>query len=190
MYSRTQFVSHGVHSSCYTDKPLYAASRNNSCSRWEETDSHTRCWRTSEFMNVKAGGTCTNPLRWNVSRFTDLGKYGTLSAKTKLFRLIFHKHYKTHPHLTHMYLLRILVPNNYFNTILPTITRIVLFHFIHSFIPQFVLRLVHSLFQSQFSTQCDLVLPLSISDTFSLRSSCSCLRLLPCLLVTSFNNVF
>jgi len=42
-----------------------------------------------------------------------------------------------------------------------------------------VLRQVHSLFQSAFSTQCDLVLPL-----FSLRSISSCKRLLPRLPVT------
>jgi len=35
---------------------------------------------------------------------------------------------------------------------------------IYSFIPQSVLRQGHSIFQSEFSTQCDLVLPLSISN--------------------------
>jgi hypothetical protein len=40
---------------------------------------------------------------------------------------------------------------------------------IHSFIPQSVLRQVHSLFQSQFSTQCDLVLPVSTSSVLSFR---------------------
>ena len=42
-------------------------------------------------------------------------------------------------------------------------------------------RHVHSLLESEFSRECDLVLPLSIS----LRSSCSCLTLLPRLPVTS-----
>ena len=57
---------------------------------------------------------------------------------------------------------------------------------IHSFIPQAVLRQIHSLFQSEFSTECDLVLPLSIySYPFvSLRLISSCLRLIRCLRVT------
>jgi hypothetical protein len=42
---------------------------------------------------------------------------------------------------------------------------------IMSFIPQSVLRQVHSLFQSQFSTECDLVLPLPISSTVSFPES-------------------
>jgi hypothetical protein len=55
--------------------------------------------------------------------------------------------------------------------------------FIHScicsFIMWFVLRQVHRFFQRQFSTDCHLVLPLSVfSILFSLRSSRSCLRLL------------
>ena len=54
-------------------------------------------------------------------------------------------------------------------------------------ISQSVLRQVHSHYQSEFSTQRDLALPLSVSSIFpfSLRSSRSCLRLLPCLAVTS-----
>ena len=39
--------------------------------------------------------------------------------------------------------------------------------FIHLLIPQWVLRQVHSLFQSEFSIQCDPVLPLSISSIMS-----------------------
>jgi hypothetical protein len=52
---------------------------------------------------------------------------------------------------------------------------------------QAVLRQVHSLFQSEFSTKYDLVLPLLISNSpiFSLRSPSSFLRLLPRLPVTS-----
>jgi hypothetical protein len=38
---------------------------------------------------------------------------------------------------------------------------------VHSFIAQSVLRKVHSLFQSEFSTQYDLVLPLSVSSILS-----------------------
>jgi hypothetical protein len=38
----------------------------------------------------------------------------------------------------------------------------------HSFIPQPVFRQLHSLFQSEFSKECDLVLPLSISSTVCL----------------------
>ena len=38
---------------------------------------------------------------------------------------------------------------------------------IRSFTPQSVLREVHGLFQSEFSIQCDLVLPLAISSIFS-----------------------
>jgi hypothetical protein len=51
----------------------------------------------------------------------------------------------------------------------------------NSFIPQTVLRKVHSLFQSKFSTQYELLLPLAIYSIlfFSLRSSSSRLRLLP-----------
>ena len=41
--------------------------------------------------------------------------------------------------------------------------------FNHSFIPQSVLREVHSLFQSQFSSQCDPVLPLSTSSILSFQ---------------------
>jgi len=37
-----------------------------------------------------------------------------------------------------------------------------------SFIPQSALRQVHSLFQSHFTTECDLLLPLSISSRFVL----------------------
>ena len=39
--------------------------------------------------------------------------------------------------------------------------------FIHSFILPSALRQIHSLFQSKFSTQCDLVLPLSILSILS-----------------------
>jgi hypothetical protein len=39
----------------------------------------------------------------------------------------------------------------------------------HSFIPQSVLRQVYSFFQREFSTQCDLVFPLSISTILSFR---------------------
>jgi len=66
-----------------------------------------------------------------------------------------------------------------------------------SFVPLSALRQVHSLYQSQFSTQCDLVLPLSVYSiiSFSLRSSTSCLRLPPRLpyvlsFPLSFSNVF
>ena len=52
--------------------------------------------------------------------------------------------------------------------------------FIHSFIPHSVLPQVHCLCQSEFSTLCDLVLPL---PTY-LTSSSSCLRLTPRLPVT------
>ena len=46
----------------------------------------------------------------------------------------------------------------------------VIHSFIHSFIPHAVLQQVHSLFfQSQFSTQCDLVLPFSMSSILSFR---------------------
>ena len=41
------------------------------------------------------------------------------------------------------------------------------YSFIHLLIPQWVLRQVHSLFQSEFSIQCDPVLPLSISSIMS-----------------------
>jgi len=62
--------------------------------------------------------------------------------------------------------------------------------FIHSPIHSFrsVVRHVHSFFQSEFSTECDVVLSLSITSTLfaSLRSSNSCLRLLPRLPVLSF----
>jgi hypothetical protein len=53
--------------------------------------------------------------------------------------------------------------------------------FIHSFIPQSVLLEVHSLFQSEFSTQCYLVLYFFNSQyhLLSSRSSSSCWRLLP-----------
>ena len=56
-----------------------------------------------------------------------------------------------------------------------------------SFILQSFLLQVHSLFQSDFSTEGDLALPLSISSIlfFSLRSSSACLHLLPRLPVTS-----
>jgi hypothetical protein len=54
---------------------------------------------------------------------------------------------------------------------------------INSFIPQSVLRQVHSHFQSEFSTDCDLVLPLSIP--VSSKSDSSWLRLIPRLPVTS-----
>jgi hypothetical protein len=49
----------------------------------------------------------------------------------------------------------------------------------------FVLRQVHRLFQTEFSTECNLAFPVSIPSTlsFSLRSSSSCLRLFPLLLV-------
>ena len=59
--------------------------------------------------------------------------------------------------------------------------------FIHSFILQSVLRQVHSLFQSDFSTKCDLVLPLFKFQypLFSLRAPSSYLGLLPRLPVTS-----
>jgi len=40
---------------------------------------------------------------------------------------------------------------------------------IHSFFPQSALRQVHSIFEIEFSTQCDLALPLSLSDVFSIR---------------------
>jgi len=55
-----------------------------------------------------------------------------------------------------------------------------------SFILQ-CLRPVHSLFQSQFSTQCDLVLPLAISSIlfFPLKVNSSCLCLLLRLPITS-----
>ena len=49
-----------------------------------------------------------------------------------------------------------------------------------------VLRQTHSLFQSKFCAECDLVIPLSIYSTLpSRRSSNSCLRLLPHLSVIS-----
>jgi hypothetical protein len=38
---------------------------------------------------------------------------------------------------------------------------------VHSLIPQSVLRQVHSFFRSEFSTECDLVLPLSIYSILS-----------------------
>ena len=41
---------------------------------------------------------------------------------------------------------------------------------IHSFIPPSALRHVHSLFQSEFSTECDLVLPLSVPSIPSFPS--------------------
>ena len=49
-----------------------------------------------------------------------------------------------------------------------------------------LLRKFLSLLQSEFSTECDLVLPLSISSklSFSLRLSSSCLRLFPSLPIT------
>jgi hypothetical protein len=43
--------------------------------------------------------------------------------------------------------------------------------FIHSFILQSVLRQVHGLFQSEFCTECDLVLPLSIYSVLSFPES-------------------
>ena len=67
------------------------------------------------------------------------------------------------------------------------------------FIMQYALRQVHSLFQSELSTECGLVLPLSIlvSSLFFLRPSSSCLPLLTRLPVIyiippylSFNAVF
>ena len=50
-----------------------------------------------------------------------------------------------------------------------------------------VLRDVHGLFRSEFSKECDLVFPLSISSTFWFRKAIhsSCLRLLPHLLLSS-----
>jgi len=58
--------------------------------------------------------------------------------------------------------------------------------FIRSFILLSALRQVHRLFQSHFSTECDLVLHLSILSLPSLlRSSSSCLHLLRLLIVTS-----
>jgi hypothetical protein len=57
-----------------------------------------------------------------------------------------------------------------------------------SFVQWAVLRQVQSLFWSEFSRHCDIILAVSISSTFSLsflRSSSSCLRLLPRLPVTS-----
>jgi hypothetical protein len=58
---------------------------------------------------------------------------------------------------------------------------------IHSFISHSLILKYHSPIQSQFSTQCDLVLPLPISQypLVSWRSSNSCLRLLPSPPVTS-----
>jgi len=55
------------------------------------------------------------------------------------------------------------------------------------FFPLSVLRRVHRPFQCQFFTQCDLVLPLLISSilSFPLRSSSTCLLLLPRLPATS-----
>jgi hypothetical protein len=59
---------------------------------------------------------------------------------------------------------------------------------IHSFILQSVLQQIHSLFQSRYSTESDLVPPLSISNIlfFPLMSYSSCLRHLPRYPVTSF----
>jgi len=48
---------------------------------------------------------------------------------------------------------------------------------------QSVLRQVHSLFQSVFSTECDVGPSLSVSSIFSLKPSSNCLLLLPRLLV-------
>jgi len=54
--------------------------------------------------------------------------------------------------------------------------------FIHSFIHSFI---VFSVFQSEFSTRCYLVIPFSVSSILSsLRSSSGCLRLLPRLSLT------
>jgi hypothetical protein len=65
---------------------------------------------------------------------------------------------------------------------------------LYAFIPQSVIRQVHSLFQSDFPKERDLVLPLS-SILVPLRLCNSCLFLLPRLPVTlffhlSFNNLF
>jgi hypothetical protein len=55
--------------------------------------------------------------------------------------------------------------NRFYFTCTGKCTRV--YSFIHSFILQSVLRQVHSLFQSEFFTEYDLVLPLSISSIFS-----------------------
>ena len=68
----------------------------------------------------------------------------------------------------------------------------------HSFILLSLLRQVYSLLQTEFSTECDLILPLSVSSTFSVRSSSRCPRLsvtsiiLPCIfsLITNFRKQF
>ena len=61
-----------------------------------------------------------------------------------------------------------------------------LMYSIHSFIPYSVLRQVYSLFQSEFSTERDLVIRICFQYlVVSLRSSSSCLRLLPRLSITS-----
>jgi hypothetical protein len=58
----------------------------------------------------------------------------------------------------------------------------------HKFVLWSVLRQVDSLFQKEFSVECDLVLhPYIKYHLFSLRSFSSCLRLLPRLSVTSFH---
>ena len=60
-----------------------------------------------------------------------------------------------------------------------------------NFISQYVLRQVHSLFQSELSAGYELVLPLSVYSMLSLRSSSSCLRLLLGLPITcTFPSIF
>ena len=59
----------------------------------------------------------------------------------------------------------------------------------HSF-RSIVLGEAHSLFKSQFSKECDLVLRLLISSTFAFSSSSSCFRLLPCFPVTSILSLY
>jgi hypothetical protein len=72
-----------------------------------------------------------------------------------------------------------LVPSN-------TVLQIfIIYSFIHSLI---CLKQVHNLFQSYLSTECDVVLPLPFSSIlFLLRSSSSCLRLLPRLPILYYN---
>ena len=55
--------------------------------------------------------------------------------------------------------------------------------FIHSFTHSFrsVVHQIRSLFQTEFSAECDLALLLQISSIYSLRSPSSCIRLLPLL---------